>query len=458
MANIIKGSVIVLDIKTTGINGEGIGYYNKLAVFVKGAIQKERIYAKIEEVHDKYLVASIDSFIEKSNRRVEPFCKYYESCGACNMQHIKMNEQLKIKRQVLINSLKRYTPKLDLSKTTIELTEPSPEIAYRNKSQMPFRDTNFGLALGLYQENTNKFIYIDECPIQTPLVNKINKKVLSVLLKYKQTTTKNGGILKYLCVRALEESKEAQVTFIVSEYKDILKTISEEIYNSIDEVKSVAYSIQDKGSVSIFGNITEIIVGRNYIHDNCLGLKISLSPKSFYQLNKKSSENAFRRVLEDEISSDDIVFDGYSGIGVLGLLFATKAKHVYSVDINSDSIKNARIIARENDISNITFYSDRIENRFPRLIEEGIHPDIVILDPPRSGLDPKVIDALNKINAKKIYYISCNSSTLAKNLNDLIDKYEVKNIRPYDFFTETAHVETVVQLFWRTGQLIENKK
>ena len=458
MANIIKGSVIVLDIKTTGINGEGIGYYNKLAVFVKGAIQKERIYAKIEEVHDKYLVASIDSFIEKSNRRVEPFCKYYESCGACNMQHIKMNEQLKIKRQVLINSLKRYTPKLDLSKTTIELTEPSPEIAYRNKSQMPFRDTNFGLALGLYQENTNKFIYIDECPIQTPLVNKINKKVLSVLLKYKQTTTKNGGILKYLCVRALEESKEAQVTFIVSEYKDILKTISEEIYNSIDEVKSVAYSIQDKGSVSIFGNITEIIVGRNYIHDNCLGLKISLSPKSFYQLNKKSSENAFRRVLEDEISSDDIVFDGYSGIGVLGLLFATKAKHVYSVDINSDSIKNARIIARENDISNITFYSDRIENRFPRLIEEGIHPDIVILDPPRSGLDPKVIDALNKINAKKIYYISCNSSTLAKNLNDLIDKYEVKNIRPYDFFTETAHVETVVQLFWRIGQLIENKK
>ena len=458
MANIIKGSVIVLYIKTTGINGEGIGYYNKLAVFVKGAIQKERIYAKIEEVHDKYLVASIDSFIEKSNRRVEPFCKYYESCGACNMQHIKMNEQLKIKRQVLINSLKRYTPKLDLSKTTIELTEPSPEIAYRNKSQMPFRDTNFGLALGLYQENTNKFIYIDECPIQTPLVNKINKKVLSVLLKYKQTTTKNGGILKYLCVRALEESKEAQVTFIVSEYKDILKTISEEIYNSIDEVKSVAYSIQDKGSVSIFGNITEIIVGRNYIHDNCLGLKISLSPKSFYQLNKKSSENAFRRVLEDEISSDDIVFDGYSGIGVLGLLFATKAKHVYSVDIKSDSIKNARIIARENDISNITFYSDRIENRFPRLIEEGIHPDIVILDPPRSGLDPKVIDALNKINAKKIYYISCNSSTLAKNLNDLIDKYEVKNIRPYDFFTETAHVETVVQLFWRTGQLIENKK
>ena len=443
MSNILKGSVIALDIKTMGINGEGIGYYNKLAVFVKGAIQKEKIYAKIEEVHDKYLVASIDSFIEKSNRRVEPFCKYYEQCGACNMRHIKMNEQLKIKRQILINSLKRYTPKLDLDNTKIELTTPSPEIAYRNKSQLPFRDTNFGLALGLYQENTNKFVYIDECPIQNALVNKINTKTLSILSKYKQCTPKNGGILKYLCVRGLEESKEAQVTFIVTEYRPVLKEIAQELYDAFDEIKSVAYSIQDKNNVSIFGNTTEILVGRNYIHDYCLGLKVSLSPSAFYQLNKKSSENAFSEIVSGDIKETDIVFDGYSGIGVLGLILAKRAKHVYSVDINSDSIKNARIIARENEISNITFYSDRIENRFPKLVEEGIKPDIVILDPPRSGLDDKVINALNKIDAKKIYYISCNTSTLAKNLNKLLDNYKVEVIHPYDFFTETAHVETV---------------
>ncbi|MBR4260984.1 MAG: 23S rRNA (uracil(1939)-C(5))-methyltransferase RlmD [Clostridia bacterium] len=446
MSTISKGSVIVLEIKTTGINGEGIGYYNKLAVFVKGAIQKEKIYAKIEEVYDKYLVASIYSYIEKSNRRVEPFCKYYEECGACNMQHIKMNEQLKIKRQILINSLKRYTPKLDLKNTKIDLTTPSPEIAYRNKSQLPFRDTNFGLALGLYQENTNKFVYIDECPIQNELVNKINTKTLSILRKYKECTPKNGGILKYLCVRALIESKEAQVTFIVTEYKDSLKEIAQELYDYFDEIKTVAYSIQDKNSVSIFGNTTEVLVGRNYIHDDCLGLKVSLSPKAFYQLNKKSSENAFREILASDVDENDIVFDGYSGIGVLGLLFAKKTKHVYSVDFNSDSIKNARIIARENDISNITFYSDRIENRFPKLVEEGITPDIVILDPPRSGLDDKVIDVLNKINAKKIFYVSCNTSTLAKNLNKLLDNYMVESIKPYDFFTETAHVETVCLL------------
>ena len=446
MNNMIKGSVIALDIKGMGINGEGIGYYNKLTIFVKGAIQKEKLYVRIDEVHDKYCIGSIESFITKSNRRVEPFCKFYKDCGACNMQHIQMNEQLKIKRQILIDSLKRYTHKLDLNNTRIEMAVPSPSIAYRNKSQMPFRDTNFGLALGLYQDGTNKFVYIDDCGIQNKIVNKINAKVLSILIKHKQSTERTGGVLRYLVVRALEDTYEAQVTFILSKYLDIYKDIAEEVINTIEEVKSVAYSIQDKGSVSLFGNKTEILSGRNYIRDNILGLTVSLSPKSFYQLNKKASELVYKEIVENYISDEDIVFDGYSGIGVLGLLMAKKAKHVYSVDFNSDSIKNARIIARENNISNITFYSDRIESRFPKLVEEGVKPNIVILDPPRSGLDDKVIKTLNSLKAEKVYYISCNASTLAKNLENLLDVYKVEYLRPYDFFTETALVESVAVL------------
>ena len=443
MNNMIKGSVIALDIKGTGINGEGIGYYNKLTIFVKGAIQKEKVYVTIDEVHDNYCIGSIKSIIEKSNRRVEPFCKYYKECGACNMQHIQMNEQLKIKRQILIDSLKRYTHKLDINKTKIEMTVASPSIAYRNKSQMPFRDTNFGLALGLYQDGTNKFVYVDDCAIQNKLVNKINKKVLSILIKHKQSTEKTGGVLKHLVVRALEESNEAQVTFVLCKFLPIYNDIANEALNTIEEVKSVAYTIPDKNSVSLFGNKTEILAGNNYIKDNMLGLKVSLSPKSFYQLNKKASELVYKEIIENYVTEEDVVFDGYSGIGVLGMLLAKKAKHVYSVDFNSDSIKNARIIARENSINNITFYSDRIESRFPKLIEEGIKPDIIVVDPPRSGLDDKVIESIIKAKAKKVYYISCNASTLAKNLEKLLDVYDVEYFRPYDFFTETALVETV---------------
>ena len=439
MNNLTKGSIILLEIRKMGINGEGIGYYNKLAVFCKGAIQKEKVYCKITEVYDKYAVGEIDSIIEKSNRRVEPICKFYKECGACNMQHIKENEQLKIKREILINSLKRYT-KLDVSSLNIYPTVKSDEVAYRNKSQMPFRDTNFGLALGLFQEGTNKFIYVDDCKITNENVNKINEKVLSILRKYDEKTTKSGGVLKYLCVRCL---KEAQVTFVLSEYKDVYKKIAKEVIDNIDLVKTVAYTIQSKNDPSIFGNEVQILEGKNYIKDEMLGLKISLSPKSFYQLNKSQSEKVYSEILSSGIKDTDIVFDAYSGIGVLGLLIAKKAKHVYSCDFNSDSIKNARIIARENEISNITFYSDRIETRFPKLIDENIKPNMIVLDPPRSGLDDKVINSLLNMKAEKIFYISCNASSLAKNLNKLLDLYKIEYIRPYDFFTETALVESV---------------
>jgi len=446
MSNLLKGTRIPLEIRTIGINGEGIGYYNKTAVFVKGAIQKEKIFAVVDEVHEKYLVASIDSITQESNRRTEPFCKFYKDCGACNLQHIKMNEQLKIKRNVLINSLKRYTKKIDVEKIKIERTVESPKIEYRNKSQMPFRDTNFGLALGLYQEGTNKFIFVDECLIQDRLVNKINEKVLTTLRKYEQSTERNNGVLRYLIVRALEDSKEAQVTFVLSNYLDIYKKIAEELLEEIYEVKSVAYTINDKQNVSLFGPTVEILAGKNYIKDTMLDLKISLSPKSFYQLNKKASELLYKEIISSDLKDTDVVFDGYSGIGVLGLLTAKKTKHVYSVDINADSIKNARIIARDNNIDNITFYSDRIENRFPTLVNEGIKPNVVILDPPRSGLDDKVINTLNDIKADKVFYISCNASTLAKNLDKFLDVYEVDYMRPYDFFVETALVETLCVL------------
>lgn len=442
MNNLTVGNIIELDIRTTGINGEGVGYYNKLAVFVPGAIQKESIYAKIIEVHDRYAIASIDSFIRQSKMRVEPFCKYYGECGACTMQHIAMPEQLKIKREILINSIKRYSG-VDPSTLNIQRTVPSEDIAFRNKSQMPFRDTNFGLALGLYATNSNKFIFIDNCPIQNDLVNEINHEVLSSLLSHNEHTERDGGVLKYLVVRALESSREAQVTFVVSAYKSSLLSIAEELIQNYPEIKSVAYTIQEKGAIAIFGSETVILAGNNYIKDSMLGLNIRLSPASFYQLNKGASEALYQEIISSNITSNDVIFDGYSGIGVLGLLAAKKAKHVYSVDLSSDSIKNARIIARENDIKNITFFSDRIENRFPELIKEGITPSIIFLDPPRLGLDPKVIQSIIDSKAKRIFYISCNTSTLSKNLKELLQYYDVDYMRPYDFFTETALVETL---------------
>ncbi len=441
--NYTVGQEIKLEIRKMGINGEGIGYINNITVFVYGAMEKEVVYASIKEVHDNYLVTSLLSIEKKSKLRVEPFCKFFNQCGACTIQHIDYTMQLKIKRNILINSLRKYTKNLDVDNTKIYLTVPSTEIAYRNKSQMPFRDTNFGLSLGLYEESTNKFVFIDNCPIEKDEVNQIKREVLTTLIKYNQSTKKNGGVLKYLVVRYLNGN--AQVTFVLEEYKDIFVKIADEIMAKNSDIRTVAYTIPKKNSVSIFGDEVNIIKGVNYINGSILGLKVKLSPKSFYQLNEVQSEKLYKEIY-DGIDENKVVFDGYSGIGVLGLLLSRKSKHVYSVDFSSDSIKNARINARENEVKNITFFSDKIENRFPQLIGEEINPDIIILDPPRSGLSDQVIKTILKSGANTVYYISCNTSTLAKNLNELLEKYDVSYMRPYDFFMETALVETVVCL------------
>ena len=246
--NLLVGQIIKLDIRSMGINGEGIGYYNKLAVFVPGAIEKEEVFVKITEVNEKYAKGEIDSFIRESKRRVEPICKFFNECGACTMQHIDYTMQLKIKRNILISSLKKYAPSLNLDETKIHLTTPSDEISYRNKSQMPFRDTNFGLSLGLYQEGTNKFIFIDKCGIESDGVNEIKKLVLTCLIKYNQSTKKNGGVLKYLVVRYLDG--EAQVTFVLDEYRDIYKEIAKELMSKSSDIWTVAYTISNKNSVS----------------------------------------------------------------------------------------------------------------------------------------------------------------------------------------------------------------
>ena len=445
MNNLSVGTIIGLEIRGMGINGEGIGYFNKLAVFVPGAIQKEKVYVEIKEVYDKYAIGKITEITEKSTKRVEPFCKFYDECGGCTMQHIELVEQLKIKQQLLLEALKRYTS-LDISKIRIEKTVASDDVDYRNKSQMPLRDTSFGLALGLYAPGSNRFVFIDRCPIQEDIVNDVNSKVLTVLLKYKQHTKKEGGVLKYLVVRGIQESECAQVTFVLEEYREIFQVIASELVKN-KEIKSVSYTIQNKSGVQIFGDKTILLAGSEYLRDEMLSLKIRLSAKSFYQLNKKQSEKLYSEIMEDmKDEKDNIIFDGYSGIGILGLLLANNASHVYSVDLNSDSIKNARIIARENEIKNVTFFSDRIEKRFPELVREGIKPDIVLLDPPRSGLSKEVIDILNEIVAKKVYYVSCNPSTLAKNLEELKKVYSISYMRPYDFFPETAHVETLCVL------------
>ncbi|MBN2876446.1 MAG: 23S rRNA (uracil(1939)-C(5))-methyltransferase RlmD [Bacilli bacterium] len=448
--NLVVGDKIKLDIRKQGINGEGIGYHNRALVFVPGAILKEKVYCEIIFVTKTYAVANILEIIRKSTKRVTPPCKYYEECGGCQMQHIDYTEQLKIKQSILKQSLKKYT-NLDVENLHICKTL-GMEYAYkyRNKSQMPFRNTNFGLALGFYKPDSNNFVYIEECIVHHNQINHINKETLRILRKHKfkayDKLNREGNLL-YLVTRYFERTNSASVTFVVTNFVEGLKGVAAELMADNTMVKSVSYTINDQKSNLVISSKATILAGSPWIEDYFKDYKIKVSPEAFHQLNTIQMEAMYDYVLNNvKLNHKSIVFDLYSGIGITSILFAKKADKVFGIDYSKASIKDAYENARINDISNIEFITGHVESEMPNLIKKGFHPDLVVMDPPRKGLDKVVIEALAKAKPKQIVYISCNPSTLAKNLSELEHLYKIESIRPIDMFPNTASVESVTLL------------
>ena len=448
--NLIVGDKIKLDIRKQGINGEGIGYHNKTLVFVAGAILKEQVYCEIIKVGKNFAEGKIIETIRVSKRRVTPPCKYYEDCGGCQLQHIDYLEQLKIKQSIIKQSLKKYTnldvDQLDLKKTL----GMGYTYKYRNKSQMPFRNTNFGLALGFYKPESNHFVYVDECLVHHDAINKINEGTLRLLRKYlfkAYDKSNKEGILFYLVTRYLEKTNSASVTFIVREFDKKLDKVAKELMEQFPSVKSVSYSVSNPKSNLVISDKVHMISGNPWIEDMFGDLSVKISADAFHQLNTTQMEVLYDVILKAVGENPkSIVFDLYSGIGITSMLIAKQVKKVYGIDYSHASIKDAVENSRINKIENTVFVKGHVESEMPKLVKEGIKPDIVVLDPPRKGLAKHVVDALLKSLPKQIIYVSCNPSTLAKNISELNDKYDVLSIQPIDMFPNTASVESVTIL------------
>lgn len=450
MYTLNTGDKIKLEIRKQGINGEGIGYYNKLAIFVSGAILKEVVNCEIIDMKSGYAIAKLDSVERVSTKRVTPPCKFFEKCGGCQMQHIDYIEQLKIKKSILKQSLFRYTTLKNTDSLIKKTLGMENHFGYRNKSQMPFRNLNFGLCLGLYEPGTNHFVYIDECIVQNPKVNEINKSVLSLMRKNQIVANDHlnkEGILLHLVTRYLEKTDEASVTFIISKFNKSLQAIAKELIELHPEVKSVSYSINRKNSTLIFGNTVEILAGSKHIHDDFEGLKVKISPDAFHQLNSKQMEILYKEIEKAaNLTGKETIIDCYSGIGITSLKLAKNAKFVYGIDYSVPSIKDAKENAKINGIANIEMIAEHVEGALPRILATGVKPDIIIFDPPRSGLDHSVINALLEAKVKRLIYVSCNPSTLAKNIADMVSLYDVVYIQPIDMFPHTSSVESVTLL------------
>lgn len=445
MNQVKVNELILITIKRLGINGEGIGYYKRQAIFVKNAIPGEVVEVKITEAKEKYAIGEITKVKEASPKRVEPKCQYFGKCGGCQIQHLSYDEQLKQKRNLVMEAFDRYyegdTSKIKFHET-LGMEDPWK---YRNKTSLPVRHNGERVVVGMYAEDSNRLIYIDDCYIENDLIQKTREEILDTLTKanvdiYNPKT--HTGSLRYLIIRGFEETQEVQVTFVLTKEDKKLINILKKL-----NVTSANYSINnDPKSIEMFGETVVNVAGKEAIEGRLNNLKFLISPKAFFQLNSKQTVTLYEEIKKAcRLTGEELVLDCYCGIGSIGMTLAPFAKEVRGIDTNKEGIEDANLFAKLNNIDNSKFYTGNILPHMNQFAQEGFVPDIVVVDPPRKGLDINFINYLKKSEIKKIIYVSCNPATLAKNLNHL-KEYSIRYVKPVDMFPQTANVECITLL------------
>lgn len=450
-AKIKEKQTFPLTIKRLGINGEGVGYFKKQVVFVPGALPGEEVVVEATKVQPKFAEGRIKNIRKESPFRVQPPCPVYEECGGCQLQHLRYDQQLKEKRDIIIQSLERHTKlpvaELDI-RETIGMEDPWN---YRNKNQFQLGSQDGKVLAGLYGLNSHKLIHIDHCAVQHPKTTKATGKVRKILEKlkipiYNERTKK--GLVRTIVTRVGVQTGELQIVLITTKKEFPQKQqLVGEIKKRMPEVKSIVQNINGEKTSIIFGKETLTLEGSEFIQETLGDLQFELSARTFFQLNPEQTVLLYNEVKRAAaLTGKEKVVDAYCGVGTIGLWVADQAGEIRGMDIIPESIEDAKKNAARHGIKHAKYVVGKAEEIMPKWAKEGWKPDVVIVDPPRTGLGQQLLKTILQVKPKRIVYVSCNPSTLAKDIAVLADKYKVEYMQPVDMFPQTAHVECVSKL------------
>lgn len=446
--NVVLKQRIPLKIKRMGINGEGIGFYKKTLIFVPGALKGEEVFCQISSVRRNFAEAKLLKINKKSKNRVDPACSIYKECGGCQIMHLQYDKQLEFKTDVIRQALMKFKPEgyenYEIRKT---IGMPEPE-HYRAKLQFQVRSFGGNVKAGLYAQGTHRLIDIKDCLVQDSLTQEMINRVAELLGKYKlpiYNERKIAGV-RTVMIRRAQASGEVQLIFITSKRLDFDDVVIE-LVREFPELKTVAVNINASKTSDIYGQITEVIWGQESINEEVLDYGFSLSPRAFYQLNPKQTQILYSEAVKAlDVKDDDDLIDAYCGVGTIGLAFAGKVKSVRGMDIIPEAIQDAKENALHMGFTNTHYEAGKAEVIIPRWYSEGFRANALIVDPPRTGLDDKLLNTILKMPPEKMVYVSCNTSTLARDLVTLTKVYHVHYIQSVDMFPHTARTEAVVKL------------
>ena len=444
-----KNDIVHLEIIDNGMNFEGIARKDNLVTFVPGAIIGESMYAKIIKVNKSYAIAKIDEMETQSRYRVKPFCEVFGKCGGCSAQHIEYDMQLLLKNKLVKNLLDKQKLEVEKLENTIGMGLP---YYYRNKVQYPVRiNKNNNTKVGFYLKRSHDVIENNCCYIQNRVIDMLAKDIAQYLIKegFLGYNEEDGtGDIRHILVRRGYHTAEVLVCIIVnkeelvydSKLRDVLKKFAKENENIV----SCYINVNENRTNEILGSKLELVYGAEYITDLIGKYKYCISPKSFFQVNTLQAE-ALYLVLKNRLNlnGNEVLFDLYSGVGSIGIFLSENVSKVYGIEIEEDAVKMANINIIENNVKNAEYIAGSVEDKIVEFEKRNIKPDVIVVDPPRKGLDEKSIEYILKFSPKKIGYVSCNPATLARDLKLLSVKYNIQSVTPVDMFPHTDNIECV---------------
>ncbi|GAK30120.1 23S rRNA (uracil-C(5))-methyltransferase [Weissella oryzae SG25] len=443
------GDKLLITIKRLGINGEGIGYYKHKITFIPGALPDEVVDVTVTNVTEKYIEAEVNKIKKTSPNRITPVDN--QTVGGVELAHLAYPEQLKFKTDLIRQALEKYQPRgfqdYEL-RPTIGMTNPS---GYRNKAQFPVRVVNGKLRVGMYRRQSHELIDLPAISTQNPVTLKVVRTVRDILAEFGTSIydeKRNRGLVKTLIARVSASTGAVQLTLVTSqvdfpEIDDLIQAIMA----ALPEVSSISQNINPDSSSLIWGDDTKVLWGDEYITEDINGKTFKLSPRAFLQLNPEQTERLYQEAITAlDLTHADKLIDAYSGVGTIGISLAEHAGAVRGMDTIAESIDDANENAIDNGVTNAEYFVGAAENLIPRWSREGWIADALVVDPPRTGLDKTLRETILATKPEKFVYISCNPSTLARDLVDLSKLYRVDYIQSIDMFPQTARWEGVVKL------------
>ena len=425
--------------------GVGVTRIEKKPMYIMYAIDNEEILANVEFVGKRNIFGSVNEVIKASPYRCDPKCKVYYKCGGCHLSHMSYEGQLNFKT----NQVKRLYKEAEFNDVIIHdcIGQEVPYF-YRNKVQTPVQKKGKNIVAGFYKEDSHEIIPYDRCFVQDDLSNKIIKAVVAAMKENKiepYNEDLRTGVIRHVLVRRAEKETMLVLITNVNAFHGRNNFVNA-IKKKVPEITTIVQNINPRHTNVILGEKENILYGKGFIVDTLCGVTFKISPKSFYQINKQQCEKLYTKAIElANLTGNEVVLDAYCGIGTIGMIASKKAKEVYGVEIVADAIKDAKMNAKNNNITNCKFYCADAQDFMKRY--DGEKMDTVFVDPPRKGCSEQFLQALVRFKPNKIVYISCNPETQVRDVKYLVSKgYEFKEVYPVDMFPQTFHVETITLL------------